>query len=37
MTQINQNKIDVDKLNKWWKELNAFDKKELYKYWEGKE
>jgi len=35
MTQISQKKIDIDRLNKWWKKLSPFEKNELYKYWEG--
>jgi len=35
--KLNTNKIDIDKLNKWWKGLSPFAKNELYKYWEGEE
>lgn len=34
MTQTSQKKIETDK---WWNNLSSFEKKELYKYWEGKE
>jgi len=37
MTQISQKKIKTDKINSWWKNLNSFERKELYKYWEGKD
>jgi len=27
--------MDEKQLNKWFAKLNMFDKKEIYKYWEG--
>jgi len=37
MIQISKKKIEIDKLNRWWNNLDLFSRKEIYKYWEGKE